>query len=74
MRMGGERALSAADTDLVSDWEERGFDVETHSVEKEEGWWFVGDAWEAIETRASTLQLLERTTGWMGKWLLPSGA
>ena len=73
LRMGGERTLSSADIEIVRGWEGKGFDVETYSVDKEEGWWFVGDAWEAIEARASTAQLLERTTGWMGRWLPSSG-
>jgi len=69
LHMGGEGAIGGAYGRVIGDWERNGFEIEARSVDKEEGWWFVGDAWDPIESRNSTQQLLEHTTGWVTRWL-----
>lgn len=71
---GGERAVSPAYQRVVDDWGSKGFAIEARSVDKEEGWWFVGDAWEAIEARNSTRQLIDQTTEWLTRWLPSNGS
>jgi pimeloyl-ACP methyl ester carboxylesterase len=74
MQMGGDGKISTAYERAVSDWGAKGFAVEARSVDKEEGWWFVGDAWEAIEARNSTRQLIDQTTEWITRWLPNNGS
>jgi pimeloyl-ACP methyl ester carboxylesterase len=69
IQMRAARGLRADYASLVAMCEQGGFPFEIATVEREEEWWFSGNAWEAIEARASTIQMIDSTTGWMTKWL-----
>jgi alpha/beta superfamily hydrolase len=74
VQMGAGRGLRREYLHVAEALGADGFEIETHSVEGEEHWWFVGGFWEAVETRASTRTLLDVTTGWFARWMPPSNA
>lgn len=65
IQVGRRLALRSEYARLVDGWRQKGFLVETHSVQEQQDWWFSGENWVPDEIRDSTEVLNGVTARWM---------